>query len=111
MGVGEGTEERVEALVKARRGMRWWWTRPTATANGVIERVRWVKKNYPQVDVIGGNIATGTAARALVDRRRWRQGRHRPGRICTTRIVAGVGVPQITAIETCRRRSKAPACR
>jgi len=65
----------------------------------VIERVRWVKKNYPQVDVIGGNIATGTAARALVeagaDGVKVGIG---PGSICTTRIVAGVGVPQITAI-------------
>jgi IMP dehydrogenase len=68
-------------------------------SHGVIERVRWVKKNYPQVDVIGGNIATGTAARALVeagaDGVKVGIG---PGSICTTRIVAGVGVPQITAI-------------
>ena len=67
---------------------------------GVIERVRWVKQNYPQVDVIGGNIATGAAARALVeagaDAVKVGIG---PGSICTTRIVAGVGVPQITAID------------
>jgi IMP dehydrogenase len=66
----------------------------------VIERVRWVKQNYPQVQVIGGNIATGAAARALAD-----VGADGvkvgigPGSICTTRIVAGVGVPQITAID------------
>ncbi len=66
---------------------------------GVLDRVKWVKKNYPDVQVIGGNIATATAARALVD-----AGADGvkvgigPGSICTTRIVAGVGVPQITAI-------------
>jgi IMP dehydrogenase len=66
----------------------------------VIERVRWVKKNFPQVDVIGGNIATGAAALALVeagaDAVKVGIG---PGSICTTRIVAGVGVPQIMAID------------
>src|SRR3546814_3254774 len=66
---------------------------------GVIERVRWVKKNYPKIQVIGGNIATAGAAKALVE-----AGADcvkvgiGPGSICTTRIVAGVGVPQITAI-------------
>src|SRR5690606_5490328 len=66
---------------------------------GVIERVRWVKKNYPKIQVIGGNIATAAAARSLVE-----AGADcvkvgiGPGSICTTRIVAGVGVPQITAI-------------
>jgi IMP dehydrogenase len=67
---------------------------------GVIERVRWVKSNFPGVDVIGGNIATGSAALALVeagaDAVKVGIG---PGSICTTRIVAGVGVPQITAID------------
>ncbi len=67
---------------------------------GVIERVRWVKRHYPQVDVIGGNIATGAAALALAeagaDGVKVGIG---PGSICTTRIVAGVGVPQITAID------------
>jgi IMP dehydrogenase len=67
---------------------------------GVIERVRWVKRNYPGVDVIGGNIATGAAALALceagADAVKVGIG---PGSICTTRIVAGVGVPQITAID------------
>jgi IMP dehydrogenase len=66
---------------------------------GVIERVRWVKNNYPKIQVVGGNIATAAAARALVeagaDGVKVGIG---PGSICTTRIVAGVGVPQITAI-------------
>jgi IMP dehydrogenase len=66
----------------------------------VIDRVRWVKQNYPQVQVIGGNIATGAAALALVeagaDGVKVGIG---PGSICTTRIVAGVGVPQIMAID------------
>ena len=66
----------------------------------MIERVRWVKNNWPQVDVIGGNIATGAAARALAeagaDGVKVGIG---PGSICTTRVIAGVGVPQITAID------------
>jgi IMP dehydrogenase len=98
VGVGEGTEERVEALVKAGVDALVVDT-AHGHSQGVIERVRWVKKNYPQVDVIGGNIATGAAARALVeagaDGVKVGIG---PGSICTTRIVAGVGVPQITAI-------------
>jgi len=69
-------------------------------SKGVLDRVRWVKQNYPQVQVVGGNIATGEAARALVeagaDAVKVGIG---PGSICTTRIVAGVGVPQITAID------------
>jgi IMP dehydrogenase len=68
-------------------------------SQGVLDRVRWVKQNYPQVQVIGGNIATAAAALALVeagaDAVKVGIG---PGSICTTRIVAGVGVPQITAI-------------
>jgi IMP dehydrogenase len=66
---------------------------------GVLDRVRWVKKNYPDVDVVGGNVATAAGARALadagVDGVKVGIG---PGSICTTRIVAGVGVPQITAV-------------
>jgi IMP dehydrogenase len=99
VGVGEGTEERVELLVKA--GVD---ALVVDTAHGhsvgVIERVRWIKQHYPQVDVIGGNIATGRAALALAeagaDGVKVGIG---PGSICTTRIVAGVGVPQITAID------------
>ena len=99
VGVGEGTEERVEALVKAGVDAIVVDT-AHGHSKGVIERVRWVKQNYPRVDVIGGNIATGAAARALVeagaDAVKVGIG---PGSICTTRIVAGVGVPQITAID------------
>jgi IMP dehydrogenase len=99
VGVGEGTEERVECLVKAGVDVVVVDT-AHGHSRGVIERVRWVKQNYPQVDVIGGNIATGAAARALVeagaDAVKVGIG---PGSICTTRIVAGVGVPQITAID------------
>ncbi|TCT02560.1 IMP dehydrogenase [Paralcaligenes ureilyticus] len=98
VGVGEGTEERVEKLANAGVDVIVVDTAHGHSA-GVIERVRWVKKNYPKVQVIGGNIATAGAAKALVD-----AGADAvkvgigPGSICTTRIVAGVGVPQITAI-------------
>nr|WP_295769597.1 IMP dehydrogenase [Rhodoferax sp.] len=99
VGVGEGTEERVELLVRAGVDAIVVDT-AHGHSHGVIERVRWVKKNYPQVDVIGGNIATGAAALALVeagaDGVKVGIG---PGSICTTRIVAGVGVPQIMAID------------
>jgi IMP dehydrogenase len=99
VGVGEGTEERVELLVKAGVDVLVVDTAHGHSA-GVIDRVRWVKQNFPQVDVIGGNIATGAAARALAeagaDGVKVGIG---PGSICTTRIVAGVGVPQIMAID------------
>jgi IMP dehydrogenase len=99
VGVGEGTEERVELLVKAGVDVLVVDTAHGHSA-GVIDRVRWVKKHYPQVDVIGGNIATGAAALALVeagaDAVKVGIG---PGSICTTRIVTGVGVPQIYAID------------
>ncbi len=99
VGVGEGTEERVELLVKAGVDAIVVDT-AHGHSQGVIDRVRWVKKNFPQVDVIGGNIATGSAALALVeagaDGVKVGIG---PGSICTTRIVAGVGVPQIMAID------------
>ena len=99
VGVGEGTEERVEAL--ARAGVD---AIVVDTAHGhsqgVIDRVHWVKKNYPHIEVIGGNIATGAAALALAeagaDAVKVGIG---PGSICTTRIVAGVGVPQVMAID------------
>ena len=99
VGVGDGTEERVELLVRAGVDAIVVDTAHGHSA-GVIERVRWVKQHFPQIDVIGGNIATGAAARALVD-----AGADAvkvgigPGSICTTRIVTGVGVPQIFAIE------------
>jgi IMP dehydrogenase len=99
VGVGEGTEERVELLARAGVDALVVDT-AHGHSHGVIERVRWVKRNFPLVDVIGGNIATGAAALALVeagaDAVKVGIG---PGSICTTRIVAGVGVPQITAID------------
>ncbi len=99
VGVGDGTEERVELLVRAGVDALVVDTAHGHSA-GVIDRVRWVKKHYPQIDVIGGNIATGGAALALVeagaDAVKVGIG---PGSICTTRIVTGVGVPQIYAID------------
>ena len=98
VGVGGNTEERVEKLVAAGVDVLIVDTAHGHSA-GVLEGVRWVKRNYPKVDVVGGNIATAAAARALVeagaDGVKVGIG---PGSICTTRIVAGVGVPQITAI-------------
>ncbi len=98
VGVGDGTEDRVAALVEAGVDAIVVDT-AHGHSQGVLDRVTWVKKNFPQVQVIGGNIATGSAAKALVD-----AGADGikigigPGSICTTRIVAGVGVPQITAV-------------
>jgi IMP dehydrogenase len=98
VGVGADNEERIDLLVKAGVDVIVVDT-AHGHSKGVLDRVRWVKKNYPQVDVIGGNIATAAAALALVE-----HGADGvkvgigPGSICTTRIVAGVGVPQITAI-------------
>ncbi len=98
VGVGEGTEERVNLLVEAGVDVIVVDT-AHGHSQGVLSRVQWVKKNFPQVDVIGGNIATAAAAKALVahgaDAVKVGIG---PGSICTTRMVAGVGVPQITAI-------------
>jgi IMP dehydrogenase len=99
VGVAEGTDERVEALIAAGVDVLVVDTAHGHSA-GVIDRVRWIKRKYPQVDVIGGNVASGAAAAALAD-----AGADAvkvgigPGSICTTRIVAGVGVPQITAID------------
>ncbi|MCF6338192.1 MAG: IMP dehydrogenase [Gammaproteobacteria bacterium] len=99
VGTGGGTEDRVKALVKAGVDVIVVDT-AHGHSQGVLDRVSWVKKNFPQVQVIGGNIATGAAAKALVaagaDGVKVGIG---PGSICTTRIVAGVGVPQITAID------------
>ena len=98
VGVGEGTEERVAKLVAAGVDVIIVDT-AHGHSQGVLDRVRWVKQNFPKVEVIGGNIATGEAALALVeagaDGVKVGIG---PGSICTTRIIAGVGVPQITAI-------------
>jgi len=98
VGTGDETEARVDALVKAGVDLVVVDT-AHGHSQGVLDRIRWVKANYPDLQVIGGNIATAAAARALVD-----AGADcvkvgiGPGSICTTRIVAGVGVPQITAI-------------
>ena len=99
VGVGGDTEARVEALVGAGVDVV-----VVDTAHGhaqsVLDRVAWVKKTFPDVQVVGGNIVTGDAARALVD-----AGADAvkvgigPGSICTTRVVAGVGVPQVTAVD------------
>jgi IMP dehydrogenase len=99
IGVGEGSDERAEALAEAGVDVI-----VVDTAHGhsqsVLDRVGWVRKRFPDIQVIGGNIATAAAARALAD-----QGADAvkvgigPGSICTTRMVAGVGVPQITAIK------------
>ncbi len=106
VGVGPESEERIELLVKAGVDAIVVDTAHGHSA-GVIERVRWVKKNFPQVDVIGGNIATGAAAIALVeagaDAVKVGIG---PGSICTTRIVTGVGVPQILAIDSVSKALK-----
>ncbi len=98
IGVGPDNDERAELLAKAGVDVIVVDT-AHGHSQGVLDRVRWVKKNFPDVQVIGGNIATGDAARALVE-----HGADGvkvgigPGSICTTRIVAGVGVPQITAV-------------
>ncbi len=98
VGVGEGTEERVAALAEAGVDVVVVDT-AHGHSQGVLDRVNWVKKNFPQLEVIGGNIATADAAKALVDNGvdgvKVGIG---PGSICTTRIVAGVGVPQISAV-------------
>jgi len=99
VGVGEGTEERVTLLAEAGVDVIVVDT-AHGHSQGVLDRVRWVKTNFPEVEVIGGNIATGAAALALME-----HGADAvkvgigPGSICTTRIVAGVGVPQIAAIQ------------
>jgi IMP dehydrogenase len=98
VGVGPDNDERIELLVRAGVDVIVVDT-AHGHSQGVLDRVKWVKTKFPQVQVIGGNIATGDAAKALAD-----HGADGvkvgigPGSICTTRIVAGVGVPQITAI-------------
>ncbi|NUZ04953.1 IMP dehydrogenase [Piscinibacter koreensis] len=103
VGVGEGTDERVELLVKAGVDAIVVDT-AHGHSEGVTDRVRWVKRNFPNVDVIGGNVATGAGALALVeagaDAVKVGIG---PGSICTTRIVTGVGVPQVMAIDEVAR--------
>jgi IMP dehydrogenase len=99
VGVGKGTDERVDALIQANVDVL-----VVDTAHGhsqaVLDMVKRVKTRYPEVQVIGGNIATADAALALIesgaDALKVGIG---PGSICTTRIIAGVGVPQISAID------------
>lgn len=98
VGVGPDNDERIDLLAKAGVDVIVVDT-AHGHSQGVLNRVKWVKTNYPHIEVIGGNIATAAAALALVE-----HGADAvkvgigPGSICTTRIVAGVGVPQITAI-------------
>ena len=98
VGTGADTEERVEALVNAGVDVVIVDT-AHGHSQGVLDRVKWVKSRFPDLQLIGGNVATGAGARALVD-----AGADAvkvgigPGSICTTRVVAGVGVPQITAV-------------
>ena len=98
VGTGADTEDRVAALAEVGVDVVVVDT-AHGHSQGVLDRVKWVKENFPQIQVIGGNIATGAAAQDLVkagaDAVKVGIG---PGSICTTRIVAGVGVPQITAV-------------
>jgi IMP dehydrogenase len=103
VGTGEGTSERIEALVDADVDVVVVDT-AHGHSQGVLDRVTWVKQQFPDIQVIGGNIATAAAARALVD-----AGADAvkvgigPGSICTTRMVAGVGMPQVTAVSNVAR--------
>jgi IMP dehydrogenase len=98
VGTGGDSEARIDALAQADVDVVIVDT-AHGHSQGVLDRVRWVKQHYPQLQVIGGNIATAAAARALVD-----AGADAvkvgigPGSICTTRIIAGIGVPQISAV-------------
>jgi IMP dehydrogenase len=98
VGVGEGTEERVAALLEAGADVVVVDT-AHGHAQGVLDRVAWIKRRFPQAQVIGGNVGTADGAKALrdagVDAVKVGIG---PGSICTTRIVAGVGIPQISAV-------------
>ncbi|MCZ6664968.1 MAG: IMP dehydrogenase [Gammaproteobacteria bacterium] len=106
VGVGEGTRERVEALIEAGADVIVVDT-AHGHSRGVLSTVKWVKDQFPDVQLIGGNIATGDAAEALVeagvDAVKVGIG---PGSICTTRIVTGIGVPQITAVSSVTARLK-----
>lgn len=99
VGTGEETDLRVESLVDAGADVIVVDT-AHGHSKGVIDRIRWIKQTYQDVDLIGGNIATASAAKALldagVDAIKVGVG---PGSICTTRIVAGIGMPQVTAID------------
>jgi len=98
VGTGEDTDQRVDALVAAGVDVILVDT-AHGHSQGVLDRIKWVRNKYPKLQIIGGNIATAEGALALVE-----AGANGvkvgigPGSICTTRIVTGVGVPQITAI-------------
>lgn len=98
VGVGPGTDERIQALVEAGVDVLLIDT-SHGHSQGVLDRVKWARQNFPDLDIVGGNVATGEGAKALVE-----AGVNAvkvgigPGSICTTRIVTGCGVPQITAI-------------
>ncbi|MCW8410450.1 IMP dehydrogenase [Legionella sp. PATHC035] len=106
VGVGEGTDERISALIEAGVDVLVVDT-AHGHSQGVLDRVKWIKKHHPEIQVIGGNIATAAAARDLyavgADAVKVGIG---PGSICTTRIVTGVGVPQITAIANVAKELK-----
>ncbi|KTC79399.1 IMP dehydrogenase [Legionella cherrii] len=106
VGVGEGTDERICALIEAGVDVLVVDT-AHGHSQGVLDRVKWIKKHHPEIQVIGGNIATAAAARDLytvgADAVKVGIG---PGSICTTRIVTGVGVPQITAIANVAKELK-----
>lgn len=101
--IGPNDQERVEALASEDVDLVVVDT-AHGHSKGVIDMVRWTARHYPDLDIIAGNIATGEAAVALRD-----AGAHAvkvgigPGSICTTRVVAGVGIPQITAVYECAR--------
>jgi len=98
VGTSSDTEERIQALVEAKVNVIVVDT-AHGHSKGVLDRIRWVKKNFPSLELIGGNVATADGALALadagVDAVKVGIG---PGSICTTRIVAGVGVPQLSAV-------------
>jgi IMP dehydrogenase len=111
VGVTGDTLERVDALVKAGVDVVIVDT-AHGHSKGVIEMIKKIKRNFPDIELIAGNVGTGEATRALisagVDGVKVGIG---PGSICTTRIIAGVGVPQITAVNECAKvamRSKIP---
>ena len=99
VGVSEGTENRIEKLVVAGVDVLVLDT-AHGHSTGVLEKIRWIKHHYSSIELIGGNVATAEGAEALID-----AGVDSvkvgigPGSICTTRVIAGVGVPQITAIQ------------
>jgi len=100
VGTGGDTEERITALVKAGVDIVVVDT-AHGHSKGVLDRIRWTKQNFPDVQIIGGNVSTADGARALAeagaDGVKIGQG---PGSICTTRVVAGIGVPQVTAVSS-----------